>query len=226
MSNPSERIVLNIPVNFTAEELAKYCKINPGSSAFEAVEEALELVNRYAEPKAIIRWVNVDGIIGDKTTIEGVTFTSKVVAEKLQNTPRVFMSVITAGEGLEKCEDFEDDPFLDMFNAALIYYASAYVVQYLKEKFGYDGSSFLNPGSLPDWPIDNNFSLFDIIGNVDEIGVTLTDKGYIKPWNSVSHIHFSGDGYQNCSLCRNYDCIGRRAAFDRSEYIRIFGVEP
>ncbi len=41
-----------------------------------------------------------------------------------------------------------------------------------------------------------------------------------------SHIHFSGDGYQNCSLCKKLDCIGRRAKFDRSEYVRIFGSEP
>ncbi|MBQ2041981.1 MAG: vitamin B12 dependent methionine synthase, partial [Firmicutes bacterium] len=64
------------------------------------------------------------------------------------------------------------------------------------------------------------------IGGVDEIGVSLNDAGYIKPWNSGSHIHFPGDGYHNCSLCRKYDCIGRRAPFNREEYIRIFGTEP
>ena len=100
------------------------------------------------------------------------------------------------------------------------------MVQYMKDKFGFDGSSMLSPGSLPDWPIENNFPLFDMIGNVAEIGMSLTEAGYIKPWNSGSHIHFSGDGYQNCSLCKKYDCVGRRARFNRSEYIRIFGTEP
>ena len=99
-------------------------------------------------------------------------------------------------------------------------------VAYMSEQFGFDGSSMLNPGSLPDWPIENNFPLFDIIGNVDEIGVTLNEAGYITPWNSGSHIHFPGEGYQNCSLCRRYDCVGRRAPFDHAEYVRVFGVEP
>ena len=63
---------------------------------------------------------------------------------------------------------------------------------------------------------DGEFSLFYM----------LNAAGYIKPWNSGSHIHFSGDGYQNCSLCRKYDCVGRRARFNREEYIRIFGMEP
>ncbi len=222
----SERIVLRIPTDFTAEEFARLCRVKPGSSAFEEIEDALPLIRQYGSPKAIIKWANVDRVADDETTIEGVTFHSKVVADKLRDTPRVFLSVVTAGDGLERCGEFEGDPFLNTYDGALLFHASMYVVNYMKEKFGFDGSSSLNPGSLPDWPIDNNFALFDMIGNVDEIGVTLNEAGYIKPWNSGSHIHFSGDGYQNCSLCRKYSCVGRRARFNRAEYIRIFGTEP
>ena len=222
----TERIVLQIPVKFTLEEFAALCRIRPDSSAFEAVEEAYPLVRQYGAPKAVIRWANVDRVVGDETTIEGVTFQSRVVADKLRDLPRVFLSVITAGHGLEESGEFDDDPFLDTYNAALIYYASKYTVGFMKERFGFDGSSTLDPGSLPDWPIRNNFPLFEIIGNVEEIGASLNEKGYIDPWNSGSHIHFSGNGYQNCSLCKNYDCVGRRAPFDRAEYVRIFGMEP
>ena len=168
----------------------------------------------------------MERVEGDETTIEGVTFHSRVVADKLQGLSRVFLSVVTAGEGLERSGEFEDDPFLNTWNGALIFHASRYMIGYMKDVFGFDGSSMLNPGSLPDWPIINNFPLFDIIGNVDEIGVSLNEAGYIKPWNSGSHIHFAGHGYQNCSLCKKYDCPGRQARFDRAEYVRIFGVEP
>lgn len=222
----AERIVLDIPLDFTAEEFAALCRIRPDSSAFEELEDALPLIRRFGTPKAIIKWASVDRIEGDETTIEGVTFRSRVVADKLRETPRVFLSVVTAGEGLERSGQFEDDPFLNTYDGALLFHASGYMIRFMKERFGFDGSSMLSPGSLPDWPIRNNFALFDMIGNVDEIGVSLNEAGYIKPWNSGSHIHFSGDGFQNCSLCRKYDCIGRRARFDRAEYIRIFGVEP
>ncbi len=222
----SERIVVRPALDLTAERLAELCRVKPDSAAFAEIEEALPLINRYGAPRAIIRWANVDRIEGDATTIEGVTFRSRVVADKLRDTPRVFLSVITAGDGLERSGALAGDPFLDVFNGALLFFISEYVVRYMKESFGFDGSSMLNPGSLPDWPIGNNFQLFRIIGNVDEIGVSLNAAGYIKPWNSGSHIHFSGNGYQNCSLCRKYDCIGRRAKFDRSEYLRIFGTEP
>ena len=223
----SERIVLDIPVSFTAEELTKLCGFaDSGTDDDGLVEEFLPLVNEWAAPKAVIKWAQVDCVEGYDVTIEGVTFTSKVVADKLKDTPRVFLSVITAGRGLEVCAELDDDVLANMLNGALIYHAAEFTIRYMKDTFGFDGSSMLQPGSLPDWPIANNFALFDIIGNTEEIGVFLNDAGYIDPWNSISAIHFSGDGYHNCSLCKKYDCIGRRAPFDRDEYIRIFGVEP
>ncbi|MBQ2312163.1 MAG: hypothetical protein II185_06400 [Firmicutes bacterium] len=42
------------------------------------LEETYPLIKQYGAPKAIIRWANVDGIEEDRTTIEGVTFRSKV----------------------------------------------------------------------------------------------------------------------------------------------------
>lgn len=222
----SERIALPIPLDFTTEEFSELCRIRPDSSAFEMLEDALPQIRRYGRPGAIIKWANVDRVEGDETTIEGVTFRSRVVADKLRNTPRVFLSVVTAGDGLERSGQFAGDPFLNTYDGALLFHASRYMVRYMKEKFGFDGSATLNPGSLPDWPIVNNFALFDIIGNVAEIGVSLNEAGYIKPWNSGSHIHFSEDGFQSCSLCKKFDCVGRRAPFDRAEYVRIFGTEP
>ena len=223
-SQGSERIVLRIPLNLTAPELARLCQIDTQSSAYEAVEDALPFINQYGAPKAVIRWANVDRVEGDLTTIEGTTFRSKVVADKLRDLPRVFLSVITAGDELDDCEELEDDPFLDIFKGALLMQALTYTQKVMLERFNFDGSSTLNPGSLPDWPIENNFALFDIIGHTEEIGVSLNKAGYISPWNSVSRIHFPGNGYENCSLCKKFECFRRRAPFDAAEYLRIFGA--
>ena len=222
----TDRYVLDIPVDISLEEFADHCRIKKDSAAFDMLEDLYPLIQEFGAPKAIIRRARIDSITGDMTTIEGVTFRSRLVAEKLKDTPYVFLSVITAGNGLESSEEFRTDPFIDTYNGAMLFHASCYVVDHLKERFGFDGSSMLNPGSLPDWPISNNFELFDLIGNVGEIGVSLNEAGYIRPWNSGSHIHFSGDGFHNCSLCKKLNCIGRRAAFDREEYVRIFGTEP
>ncbi len=105
-----------------------------GSAAFEMLQDQYPLIQKHAAPRAIIRWAAVDGISGDETTIEGVTFHSRVVADKLRDTPRVFLSVVTAGRGLEEIGEFEDEPFLNTYNGALLFRASRYVVRYMKDK--------------------------------------------------------------------------------------------
>ncbi len=222
----TERIVFDVPVDFTAAEFASLCRISPDSPAFELVEECIDDIREHARPKAVVRWADVDRVEGSLVTVNGVVFDSLVVADKLKDLRRVFLSVFTAGHGLEESGLFDGDPFLDTFNGGLLAHATGWTIREMRERYGFDGGSMLNPGSLPDWPIRNNFALFEMIGNVEEIGVTLREDGYMKPWNTTSHIHFPGHGYQNCSLCRRYDCVGRRAKFDRAEYIRIFGVEP
>lgn len=222
----SERMVLRIPVELTAERLAALCRVKPDSPAWETVEECLPYVNEYGSPGAVIRWADVERVDGDTVRVNGQVFHSLVLADKLKESRRVFLSVITAGTGLERCPELEGDPFFDTLRGALLAHATGWVTAFMKERFGFDGRAMLNPGSLPDWPIANNFALFDLIGNAEEIGVSLNRDGYMRPWHTTSHIHFSGGNYQNCSLCRRYDCVGRRAKFDRAEYVRIFRIEP
>ena len=223
MKTDAGQIILHAPMNLTVREFARLCRIDERSSAFEAVEEALPLINRYGAPKAILRRVDVDRVEGDLTTVEGTTFQSRIVADKLRGLPWVFLSVVTAGDELDRCEDLEDDPFLDIFKGALLARGTEYAEQIMRERYRFDGSSTLNLGSLPDWPIGNNFALFALIGNTEQIGVSLNGAGYMRPWNTVSRIHFPGNGYVNCSLCREFDCPRRRAAFNAEEYRRIFG---
>ena len=104
----SERIVIHIPVDFSADDLAGFCKASE-EQVSELMEDALDLFNSFAAPKAILRWANVESITGDRATINGSTFHSKVVADKLKDSPRVFLSVITAGTGLEKCGELKND---------------------------------------------------------------------------------------------------------------------
>ena len=42
----------------------------------------------------------------------------------------------------------------------------------------------------------------------------------------VLHVPVDFAPEELAGLCRRFDCVGRRAAFDRAEYLRIFGAEP
>ena len=165
----SERIVLDIPAAFTAEELAHLCRVKEDSAAFGVVEESLDAVNEYAAPKAVLKWATVDGVQGDLTTVDGAVFQSKVVADKLKDTPRVFLSVITAGSGLEACGEFDGDPFLDTLNGALLAHATGYTVRYMKEHWAF--YIFILPALVDVDTGGNPLNLIRLVRDFERIGV-------------------------------------------------------
>src|SRR5699024_8952953 len=120
------------------------------------------------------------------TTIDGITFNSKLIADKLKDVEKVFLVVITSGEEIKKTDKISDELVKDIFSSAILKYSMDYVNDYLDEKFGMKEIASLQPGSLPDWPIENNKVLCDMIGDVEEIEIKLNNFGYMKPWNSVS----------------------------------------
>jgi hypothetical protein len=92
---------------------------------------------------------------------------------------------------------------------------------YLKQKLGENAAlSAMNPGSLEDWPIEEQVPLFSLLGDCSEaIGMRLTAQMVIQPLKSVSGILFvSEESFQNCSLCPRQACPLRRAAYNKSLY--------
>lgn len=221
----SERIVLkDFPFHISEESLTRFLgrrqldKIDL-KGIIAAAEEA-------AKPRAIIKWT--DARVGENHRVQvgDACFESVLLADKLKNQQRVLLIVITAGNEIKDTDRIENPVVKDALAGAVLGAARDYVFRFLKENFQLEDGGLLQPGSLPDWPIENNHALIAEIGGAEEdLGITLTEKGYMNPWNSLSGIYFSQEGgYQNCTLCKNLDCIGRRAEFNPEEYERIFGA--
>ncbi|MGE5222062.1 MAG: vitamin B12 dependent-methionine synthase activation domain-containing protein, partial [Omnitrophica WOR_2 bacterium] len=85
----------------------------------------------------------------------------------------------------------------------------------------------MNPGSLEDWPLSEQNSLFALLGDVTETtGVRLTDSMLMQPTKSVSGIYFtSAEGFASCQLCPRQACPNRRATYDpdlfQQKYARV-----
>ncbi|HZK24454.1 MAG TPA: hypothetical protein VFC74_03605 [Oscillospiraceae bacterium] len=220
-----DRIVFDyIPIKFDTEEVLKFNKIRPNSSFREVFIEALSIAEKHLRCKAVLKWVNIEAIVGKTTTIDGVNFQSKVMADNLQDVKKAFLFVMTVGAEIDECKEIEENTLRDMIKGTALGYIHKFVLEYITEHFGYQDLAMMTPGSLPDWPIINNDDLFAMIGNVTEdIGVSLNKHHYMQPYNSSSGIIFSSStGYVNCTLCKNLDCIGRHAPFDQAEYNRLF----
>ena len=85
-------------------------------------------------------------------------------------------------------------------------------------KYAINGLSSMSPGSLSDWPIEEQKPLFSILGDVETaIGVTLTENFLMVPTKSISGIYFPTDlPFYNCQLCSRKNCDSRKARFDKT----------
>jgi hypothetical protein len=70
----------------------------------------------------------------------------------------------------------------------------------------------MTPGSLYDWPIQEQEPLFTIFGDIESIiGLRLRDSFMIDPRQSASGILFPTEiGFQTCMLCLRQGCPKRR----------------
>ncbi len=222
-----DRIVLkNMATKLKTEDLAKRMHIHKDSDFYDELEEAVEIAGRIARPGAILKWVDVNEVGEDYAVVDGVKFESKVMANNLRGLKKVFFFVATAGGEVQDSREIDDETGVlkDMITSSILMHTYGALMSYVTETFGGHNVAFMNPGSLPDWDISNNFALLEAIGGVgEELGITLSPAGYMKPFQSGSGIIFTNEsGYTNCSLCKNLDCVGRRAAFDEEEYNKIF----
>ena len=74
----------------------------------------------------------------------------------------------------------------------------------------------MNPGSLADWPLREQRTLFALLGDVHgAIGVELTPSLLMTPTKSVSGILFpTAETFASCQLCPREECPNRRAVYD------------
>lgn len=154
--------------------------------------------------------------------IDGANFKSKLLFDKLYHLEKVFVNIVTAGDELDILIGEYSASVVDTIKYAILIETRNEVKNYISDIFGYNDIAELCPGSLPDWPVENNRFLFEMIGAACDIDVTLKKDCFMIPSKTVSGILYSGDkDYINCNLCGK-SCIGRRKPFNEIEYLRIF----
>jgi hypothetical protein len=140
----------------------------------------------------------------------------------LEKVGRVFPYVITIGTGLEQKADASKDLlekyYLDQIGNIALSKARKHLENYLCSKFALDGLSYMSPGSLVDWPIEEQQPLFSILKGVEaSVGVRLTESLLMIPRKSVSGIYFPTEvTFYSCQLCPRQQCEGRKARFDEN----------
>jgi hypothetical protein len=211
----------NIPANLELGKVLKQMRVRGENKAVaRIVGELVELARPLVRPKAIyeVAYIEIQG--EDSLDIGGVTFTSRLLRDKLDKVGRVFPFIITCGRELDSLanpdRDFMRNYCLDMIKEMALRSAVSYTENHLKETFAIDQLSRMNPGSLPSWPLTQQRELFSLFGDVKElIGVELTETFLMIPVKSVSGIFFPTEvKFESCQLCPREVCRGRRAPYD------------
>jgi len=211
---------LDIPVNLEIDDVKGRLHLkNEGN--LEQVRSILEIANPLISARAFYKIAFVEDKLEDGVIIEETRFTSHVLRKNLDKVGRIFPYVVTLGAGLEERagagEDLLEQYYLDVTGNVALLKARKYLEEHLRSKFALDGMSYMSPGSLEDWPIEEQSKLFSILEDVEaSIGVKLSESLLMLPKKSISGIYFPTEvTFYSCQLCPREQCEGRKASYNK-----------
>jgi hypothetical protein len=170
--------------------------------------------------KAVYKVSYIDAKAEDSVIIGGVLFKSKVLRKHLDKVERVFPYVVTIGKEVEDLEKTSGDAlekyYLDLIGNAAVVKARDHLKSRLANRYGLGGLSYLGPGQLKDWPLEEQSPLFSLLGDVESaVGVTLSESLLMIPRKSLSGIYFPTEiPFMACQLCPKENCPSRKARYD------------
>ncbi|MCK4863443.1 MAG: hypothetical protein KAS25_04055 [Dehalococcoidales bacterium] len=223
MTDSENKIIhqLELPVKLDSATILTYLRLdNTNKRMEEMARELADMALAAARPRAIYQVSPVCGIDGDAVDIDGTIFTSRVFSKHLINQNTVYPFIATAGRELDElpipAKDMMRQYCLDVIKTVVLVSGIDYLSDYLKSKYSLSQVALMNPGEIKAWPLTEQKPLFALFGGGErQIGVTLSESGVMKPVKSRSGILFPNDtGFLSCRLCTQFQCPGRRAAYD------------
>ncbi len=226
-----EITLTDMDLDLTPEFLLDKINFNRGGKEAEMIQQMAEEAVEVASPKGLYTIAYIENKSEDRVDIEGVTFTSRVLRVNLNEVQRVFPYVVTCGQELaewsEKYNDVLENYLADNIMEIYLIEARDFLKKHISANYNPGQISKMNPGSLRDWPISEQTSLFELLGDVrGKIGVELTSTYLMKPIKSTSGIWFPVEiDYENCQLCPRQDCPNRQAEYQEGLYQERYGKQ-
>ncbi|CAB1060582.1 hypothetical protein D1BOALGB6SA_5348 [Olavius sp. associated proteobacterium Delta 1] len=184
-----------------------------------SVQDLVDTAQPLVEARVLYKVSYIEEKLDDGVVVEGLQFISNVLRKNLEHAERVFPFVITIGkkigEKLDTCNDLLEKFYLDTIGNVALNQVRLALKGHLKQQYAIEKTAFMAPGSLPNWPIEQQKPLFRLLGDVQaSIGVELTDSLLMLPAKSVSGIYFPTEtSFFSCQLCPRERCDSRKAKY-------------
>ena len=219
----------NIVIDISLKEVCRRLHIDPDSGRDE-IQPLIDMVDTLIEPRAFYDVRYIEAKLEKAVIVDGLRLNSRVLRKNLDQVERIFPFVITLGPGLgdkqTEITDLLDNFYLDTIGNVALNSARNQLKHHLKTQFALENISSMAPGSLPDWPIEEQAPLFKLLGDVaGSIGVTLTDSLLMLPAKSISGLYFPTHvSFFSCQLCPRERCESRKAKYD-PKLAREYGIK-
>jgi hypothetical protein len=213
-------IIDHITVSISLDELRNRLHMEKDSDVSE-IQPLIDIAMTLIEPRALYDVRYIEEKTEDTIVVDGVRFKSRVLRKNLDQVERIFPFVITLGPKLGEKQaassDLLKNYYLDTIGNAALNSARKHLKRHLESQFALEKISSMAPGSLADWPIEEQAPLFKLLGDVDaSIGVKLTDSLLMLPAKSISGIYFPTEvSFVSCQLCPRERCESRKAKYDK-----------
>ena len=212
-------ILDKINVSIGLDELRKRLHMGKDSDMSE-IQALIEVAVPLIKPRALYDVHYIEDKTEDAVSVNGRQLKSRVLRKNLDQVVRVFPFVITLGpelgEKIAATADLLESFYLDTIGNVALTSARKHLKRHLKSQFALEKISSMAPGSLADWPIEEQAPLFELLGDVEtSIGVKLTDSLVMLPAKSISGIYFPTEAsFFSCQLCPRKRCELRKAKYD------------
>ena len=212
-------------------QLMRKLHINEDSSYAKDFQQTVAEAQAVARPKALYRLSFIESKSDNTIVVDGVTLASRVLRVNVENAYRVFPYVATCGVEVEAWSQSPGDLlrsyWVDSIKEEAVRVASRALRKHLAKHYRPGRTASMAPGSLGDWPIQQQRALFAILGDPEQtIGVRLSASCLMIPVKSVSGILFPTEtSFESCQLCPRAHCPGRRAPYERDLYDRRYRLE-
>ncbi|MBI9046816.1 MAG: hypothetical protein JEZ06_20185 [Anaerolineaceae bacterium] len=224
----TDHIFDTIPFEFDPEIFIKRLRVRKGKKDESEFREMAAEVQKITRPKAAYRLVFIDKKGHDSISMNGITLTSRVMRVNLEKTHRIFPFIATSGQEIETWAASIDGLlkkfWADALKEAALRIAIKTISQHVRKTYELTRFSTMTPGSIDDWPLQEQSALFDLMHPIpDTLQVTLKSSHLMIPMKSVSGIFFPTEThFESCQLCQRERCPNRRAPYDQDLYQQRF----
>lgn len=222
-------IIDQIPFVPDVEALAASFHVDKSSSYFPTIAQLCKEAREIARPKFVYNVAFIEERGEDFVVIDGVRFKSRVMSVNLAEVNRVFPIIATCGREIDEwskgIQDMLQRYWVDQIKEKALRSAQKKGIEEINQRYDLGKTAFMSPGSLKDWPLEEQAGLFALLGKAaSAIGVELTDSFLMLPTKTVSRIMFATEAdYQNCRLCPRKNCPNRKAPYVPGLYEKKYG---